>query len=206
MEFYLTDRFSMAYENLKDQVDTMARPRKYDAKLVSQKIMDAFWKDGFEATSISSLMTVTSMKKGSLYSAYGDKNGMFYLALLEYEKVAVNGTINTMDSLPGREALEALLTGPAVSVEANDRRGCLLCNSLAEYGKLDDSAQQLANACRSNLTSAIARALERFYGGGVQQTKAVELLALYFGLRVLARGGMAAAQIRAVGVAALESL
>ena len=174
--------------------------------MVIGKIMDAFWKDGFEATSLADLMAATDMNKGSLYGAYGNKNAMFQLALLEYDKIAVTGTITLMDGLPGRQALHALLTGPAVSVEADDRRGCLLCNSLSEYSKLDEPARTLTNTSRINLVAAIERALGRIHDGDGHGTKALELMALYFGLRVPARGGVSTKEIRGVGEAALASL
>ena len=184
----------------------MARPRKYDSEIALQKIMEAFWEHGFESTSLANLVATTGMQKGSLYGAYGDKDSMFQLALFEYDRVAVIGTIAKMEALSGREAIALLLKAPALSVEAGDRRGCLLCNTLGEYSALNEPAQNLADTSRSNLGDAIKSALERMDRSGDQSAKALELLALYFGLRVMARGGVSAAEIRSVGDAALGAL
>jgi len=184
----------------------MARPRKYDADTARIDIMNAFWENGFEATSLADLITATDMKKGSLYGAFGDKVAMFQLALLEYDRIAVAGTIAKMDSLPAREALQALLMAPAISVENSDLRGCMLCNSLSEYGKLDIAAQTLAQKSRLELTAAIERAVQKVQSGKSNKAKALEILALYFGMRVMARGGVSAAQLRSLGEGVLAAL
>lgn len=184
----------------------MARPRKYPPEITLEKIMDTFWYNGFAGTSLADLMRATGLKKGSLYADYGDKSGMFHEALIAYDRVAVAGMIEAMDAQPGHAALASLLYGPAIAVETGDRRGCLLCNSLAEYEKLGFAAQDQADASRTDMVAAIARALARLYGPGIYTTKALELLAIYFGLHVMARGGTAAAEIRAIGESVLAIL
>lgn len=185
----------------------MARPLKYDPDLVREQIMGAFWAKGYQATSLADLMAATNLQKGSLYAAYGDKHGMFQTALIHYDKLVISRTIETMDALPGQEALKALLAAPAEAVGANDRRGCLLCNSLGEYEGLDEAAKRLANRSRADLTAAIERALARLKTPpDLPKSQALELLAFYFGLRVLARGGVSLKDIGRASESALEKL
>lgn len=185
----------------------MPRPRKYDTEIVIRKIMDVFWSKGFEATSLSDLMVATELNKGSLYAFFGDKAGMFHRALLAYEEIAVLKMVETMNTLPSREALEAFMTAPALAVEANDRRGCFLCNSLGEFDQLGDFAKTLATRNRKVMLDAIEQALVRLDRPADAITdKALELLALYFGLRMLARGHATTLEIRAIGRSALASI
>lgn len=184
----------------------MARPRKYSVETARESIMNAFWKNGFEATSLADLIAATGMKKGSLYRAFGDKTAMFQLALAEYDRIAVIATIAKLDSLSGKEALSAFLAAPALSVEAEDRRGCMLCNSLSEYEKLGPDARALAEKGRLSLTAAIERALHEIDYGPASKAKALEILAVYFGLRVLARGGVQAEQIQSVAENVINGL
>lgn len=184
----------------------MARPRKFDPYAVRQKIMNIFWSNGYEGTSLSDLTKGTGLKKGSLYGAFGDKSSMFQLALLEYDHQAIEKAIAYMDSLPGYDALAALMFGTADAVEQGDRRGCLLCNSLSEYGKLDEVARALAERGMASMSSAVARALTRHYGEGDHKAKALEMLAVYIGLGIMARAGLSAVNIKAAGQAALDTL
>jgi len=184
----------------------MARPRKYSFETARESIMNAFWENGFQATSLADLIAATGMKKGSLYRAFGDKTAMFQLALLEYDRIAVIATVAKMDSLSGKEALSALLAAPALSIAAEDRRGCMLCNSLSEYEKLGPDARMLAEAGRSSLIAAIERALRKIEYGPSREAKAHEILAVYFGLRVMARGGGQAEQLQLVGESVLNGL
>lgn len=185
----------------------MARPRKYDIDMVTQQIMDVFWAKGFEATSLSDLMAATQLKKGSLYAFYGDKAGMFQRALLTYQDVAVGQMVAKMDQLPARAALQALMAAPAIPIMAGDRRGCFLCNSLTEFEHLDAPSQGLATRSREAMLAVTERALVRLDTPVSDvKNKAMELIALYFGLHVLARGNAPAAQIEAVGISALAGL
>ena len=184
----------------------MARPRTFDPQAVRRKIMNIFWAKGYDGTSLSDLTKGTGLKKGSLYGAFGDKSSMFQLALLEYDQVAVDRMIEIMDSLPGDQALRVLMLAPANAVDANDRRGCLLCNSLSEYGKLDEVARQMATRSRVQLLAGVERALASHFGGTAQNVSGVQILATYVGLGVMARGGVDGASLREAGEAVLRQL
>jgi len=63
----------------------VGRPREFDEQRVLEAAMDAFWKRGYEATSLAELCKVTGLNKGSLYQAFGDKHSLFMRALAHYE-------------------------------------------------------------------------------------------------------------------------
>jgi AcrR family transcriptional regulator len=168
--------------------------------------MNIFWAKGYDGTSLSDLTKGTGLQKGSLYGAFGDKGNMFQLALLEYDQVAVDHMVAVMDSLPGDQGLRALMLAPANAVDANDRRGCLLCNSLAEYSKLDEVARRMATRSRLRLLAAIERALVSLSGDVAQNALALHILATYVGLGIMARGGVEAASLRVAGEAAIAHL
>ncbi len=46
--------------------------------------MEAFWRNGYEATSVADLCTCTGLHKGSLYQAFGDKHQLFMRSLKHY--------------------------------------------------------------------------------------------------------------------------
>ncbi|MEO0991141.1 MAG: helix-turn-helix domain-containing protein, partial [Pseudomonadota bacterium] len=62
----------------------MARPASYDREEVLKKAMELFWSKGFNATSIKDLEQVLDMRPGSIYAAFGSKEGLFNEALALY--------------------------------------------------------------------------------------------------------------------------
>lgn len=183
----------------------MARPRSYDPDLIAEKITETFWKTGYEATAVADLVASTGLKKGSLYNSYGDKSKMFQIALLRYDREMVARMVTLMDQLPGREAIAALLEAPTKAVLGGDQRGCLLCNSMGEYAYLDDVARGIVDRSREHFESAIGRALKRIDGRS-GTVSANELQALYFGMQVMSRGGVAAEALNAIGQSAMARL
>ena len=59
----------------------VGRPRQFDEGEVLDAAMQAFWANGYEATSMADLMSVTGLHKGSLYQAFGDKHRLFVASL-----------------------------------------------------------------------------------------------------------------------------
>ncbi len=59
----------------------MARPKKFDESATLKKAMNVFWKNGYAATSMSELVKAMDINPPSLYDTYGDKHGLFLMAL-----------------------------------------------------------------------------------------------------------------------------
>ena len=53
------------------------RPREYNEDNVMSALLGLFWDKGYEATSLSDIMTATGLRKGSLYSLFGGKRDMY---------------------------------------------------------------------------------------------------------------------------------
>ena len=62
----------------------MARPKEFDAEKVLATAADVFWRRGYEVVSIQDLEAATGLGRGSLYNAFGDKEGLFIAALDRY--------------------------------------------------------------------------------------------------------------------------
>lgn len=59
----------------------MGRRKQFDPEVVLQQIQQTFIRYGYAGTSLDDLVAATGVLRGSLYSAYGSKRGMFLLAL-----------------------------------------------------------------------------------------------------------------------------
>ncbi|MBT7942506.1 MAG: TetR/AcrR family transcriptional regulator [Alphaproteobacteria bacterium] len=118
----------------------MARTKEFDTDNVVSKAIDVFWSKGFEATSIQDLVDAMGINRGSIYATFGDKAGLFDVALQRYQ----------MDA-PSQRLLEKAESGdPRAEIELffsmllkrdSDRsiqRGCLITNSIAELSARDE--------------------------------------------------------------------
>ena len=61
----------------------MAGVKQFDRGDVLERAMAVFWRNGYQATSIQDLVDATGINRGSLYTTFGDKRGLF-LAVLEH--------------------------------------------------------------------------------------------------------------------------
>ncbi|HSB95178.1 MAG TPA: TetR family transcriptional regulator, partial [Spongiibacteraceae bacterium] len=62
----------------------MGRPISYDKTAVVGAALEQFWRAGFTATNIDTLIAGTGLNKHSLYQAFDGKTGLFIAALELY--------------------------------------------------------------------------------------------------------------------------
>src|ERR687891_713494 len=62
----------------------MARGKEFDPDVALERAMDLFWRQGYEATSISDLVTHLGIAKASLYATFGGKHDLYVAALDRY--------------------------------------------------------------------------------------------------------------------------
>ena len=60
------------------------RPRTYDPGEALERATEAFWRQGYSATSLDALSEATRMNRPSLYGAFGDKHALYTTALERY--------------------------------------------------------------------------------------------------------------------------
>ena len=116
----------------------MARPREFDTDTALRAITLLFWEHGYEATSMHDIERSTGLRKQSLYRAFGDKRAMYLAALAAYEREEMKQAAELLAG-PGDAAsrfarlFRHIIEG---AVEADDRRGCFLCNACVDQAAL----------------------------------------------------------------------
>lgn len=173
----------------------MARPRTFDRDAVLDRAMTAFWSKGYEATSIEDLVEKMGIQRGSLYSAFGDKRGLFFAALERYQHVVARELLETLEA-PG-SGLEAIRRFFRLRVAgALDRRrppGCLMTNSAVELSRRDRGAAARVGGSLAKMEAAFRRALERARAAGeISEGRDLRALARFLtssaqGLSVMAK-------------------
>jgi TetR/AcrR family transcriptional repressor of nem operon len=109
--------------------------------------MQAFWAKGYEATSLTDLMEVTGLHKGSLYQAFGDKHALFIMVLKRYlgEMRRKKNELMKAAATP-LDGLRAVMHGMLDFTEGDCScppgqcrcpKGCLAVNSLVELAPHD---------------------------------------------------------------------
>jgi TetR/AcrR family transcriptional repressor of nem operon len=73
----------------------VGRNRSYQRDDVLAKCADVFLRTGYEGTSIDDLVMVTGLHRGSIYTAFGSKRGLFVAVL---DRVAATG-MTTPDAI-----------------------------------------------------------------------------------------------------------
>ena len=184
----------------------MPLEKQYDRTEVLENATHAFWKHGYEATSIADLVEKTGLSRGSLYDAFDGKRGLFLECLAHYDKQHRSDFLDEVaqDSRP-RDAIVAVFEVAARPAKQTGLPpGCLIVNSALEVSPHDPEVRMLVNQSLSNVEaffkSKISAALaEGSVSGAVDpEATAKLLLGLFLGLRVLVRSEMDQAAVSAV--------
>src|ERR671935_2536743 len=106
----------------------VARTPEFDHDKVLEKALDAFWRKGYEATSLSDLLEATGLARQSLYNAFGDKRALFLAALRRYVDTGIARFTKTLENGPVRAAIRRVFETTSLG-GANRNCGCFLVNT-----------------------------------------------------------------------------
>jgi len=102
--------------------------------------MDAFWANGYEATSMADLCSYTGLHKGSLYQAFGDKHTLFMKALRHYAESEFHEVAAV--AFKSDSPLENIRAAVRKIVDdASSEKGCMMINSLVELAPHDEEVK-----------------------------------------------------------------
>ncbi|OUC94563.1 TetR/AcrR family transcriptional regulator [Streptosporangium minutum] len=196
----------------------MARPRTFDEDRVLDAAMQAFWENGYEATSTRDLCEVVGLDRSSVYNAFESKHGLFARVLTRY----IDSTTATqLEILEDRERsaverIRALFAG-IVEVESASRRdgrgrGCLTVNTTVELAGRDPEIARLLDrdmARRLESLKAVIAAGRR--DGDITSPRDPDSLARFLnaviaGIRVAAQGGADRAALEGIAATAVDAL
>jgi AcrR family transcriptional regulator len=193
----------------------MARPQTWDEEELLKGVMALFREKGFAQTSVRDLERVTRLHPGSLYKAYGSKDGLFVAALRAYNQRVVALRVEThltapVDALAGIRSFftSTFEDGAPVRTEP----GCLVTNTAIEGFSLETEARSEVAAGLGAIERGLSRAVERARASGQLDTDAgtasiaAQLLALYQGVLVLVRSGAPRAKLSAITRDGLRSV
>ncbi len=180
----------------------MARKAGYDREKVLDKALELFWAKGYHGTSLKDIEVALDMRPGSIYAAFGSKEGLFAETLRLYADRSEQQFHQTM------AAAETPLAGLAAHVRALGRqpsmpapsRACMLVKTLLETPD-DPDLRELAEAQMRRIETSFATAFRAAQNAGqlgadrAPDHLASRLQAGIFGLRAYAQRGDAAGRM-----------
>ena len=187
----------------------MARPREFEVEDAARGLLDVFWANGYEGTSMGDIEAATRLKKQSLYRVFANKRGMYLAALAAYDQDHVVAARDILRRAPDAAAGFATLLNAIVdsALATNNRRGCFLCDASVDQAPHDPETAAKVAAMVGQIESSFREALlADGIAKGVAQRLARKTLASYFGLRVLVKSGASEAVLRDVAEQMLEDL
>lgn len=176
----------------------MGRTRTFDRDAVLFAAANAFRQRGFRDVSIAELEKATGLVSGSIYNAFGDKAGLFRAALHQYVRGFVK---QRLDAFAGESATLEDLEGLILSTlepPLSDGFGCLVTNSIVEFGREEGLASADIADTLAMTETAIGEVLARELGPAVPEAAALHLMTLYHGVLTLSRSRVPTAAMAAM--------
>lgn len=150
----------------------MARPREFDEEKALDAAMQLFWEKGFEATSLSDLTSRMGIQRPSIYSAFGDKKGLFEAALRKYTSShAAYIRANLQNNSSVKEAFRAFFENMvAKEYGKSPNWGCFCINSMVELAPHDEKFEILTREHQMYLSVIFQETIERGLRSGELDT------------------------------------
>ncbi len=187
------------------------RPLSFDRGVALERAMHAFWRHGYETTSVADLTAAMGVSVPSLYAAFGDKRRLFLEAMRLYVG-DLEAMARRIDTAPtARAAARDMLADAATAYTGEGTpKGCLLASATASGSAASIDVQQAVAEIRRLVESRLRARIERDTATGTLPagTDAAALsglvMAVTQGLSVLARDGAPRASLLAIADAALR--
>ncbi|QWI17515.1 TetR/AcrR family transcriptional regulator [Bacillus wiedmannii] len=123
----------------------MARLREFDEEKALDAAMQLFWEKGYVATSLSDLTAKMEIQKPSLYSAFGDKEGLFEAALRRYTNLhAANIRTKLQNEQSVKEAIRTFFENIVEEEYKKEfSKGCFCINTMVELAPHNEKFEVL---------------------------------------------------------------
>ena len=198
------------YEKLR--ADLMGRRREFDVEKALEAALCVFWRKGYEGASYADLTEATGVERPALYSAFGNKEALFGLALARYYERYLDYIPEALE-LPTSRDVVARILHRAIDLNTRypDHAGCLAINGVLAGS---DESEPIRQALIDARASGEAQLRERFdrakAEGDLPKTAKSDALAAFVmavlhGMAVQAKAGFSRKMLEAVAEQALST-
>ena len=146
----------------KSEIAAMAGIRQFNEEQTLDRALEVFWRKGFGATSMPELAEATGVQRGSLYNAYGDKQGLFLAVFARYKLGFLTAAGETLHPADTREALKAFFTFAIASMKSGEAaRGCLSTKTTVDENATAEPIRDVLRGMVDGLEDLLAERLRR---------------------------------------------
>jgi TetR/AcrR family transcriptional repressor of nem operon len=192
----------------------MARPREFDEEEALRNAMVVFWSKGLGATSLTDLTDAMGVSRSSLYAAFGDKETLFARALdLYMGDISAERVRILRDAGSVREGLRDFFEHHIrVALDPRTPPGCLFVNTALEMNAIPENLAEVLSSRAKIGEGAVRALLERGQETGeIPRSKdprslALVIVALSYGIHVMARMHADRKKLQAIADTALETV
>jgi AcrR family transcriptional regulator len=165
----------------------MAKTAKFDRQEVIDKATNLYWKKGFHATSMRNLQDEIDMRPGSIYSAFGSKEGLFKEALRNYTDMGLDQIERLRREYDTPiEVLKAFVKAQVIDTQSDAPNGvCMLAKTM---GELTPENQDLIDTTKQHLAEIskefVALIKEAQASGVIDASKDAQELAIHVQIQI----------------------
>lgn len=141
----------------------MARTREFDTEAAVEAAMSVFREKGFEGASVQDLVDATEVGRGSLYGAFGSKEGLYLAALDRYRERYAEPLAEMLTAeMPARRLVREVMTGVVDEiVRDGDRQACLIVAGSMELAHRDAGVRTRLRGTIESLEDALDALIRR---------------------------------------------
>jgi len=190
----------------------MGRPRRFDEQALLDSALEVFWSQGYDRTSIEDISVVSGVSNGSIYAAYGSKLDLFLAVFERYCDARVEVVRRVIGEHHGDfESAVAHYLDEIVSdcTSHDDRRGCLMLNSVADLGARFPAVLEVGARAMTEMDTILAgRVAEAVEAGEIDveperfEPLGSHIVIISQGLIQLSRIGIPVSRLRTIAQAA----
>ena len=193
------------------EVKKRGRPLSFDREQAIQRAMLLFWEHGYEATSLNDLTTALNVTPSSIYTAFGDKKGLFLAAVQHYTSGPITSESIIHAAASGQEAAAGLLRAAAIGFTGETTpRGCLLASSAISCSAMAQGVKEELASLRKSIEVSLRDKIRRSIKDGCLSPEAnasalaAHTMAVIQGMSTLARDGAPRASLLQVVRVAMQ--
>nr|WP_295777748.1 TetR/AcrR family transcriptional regulator [Rhodoferax sp.] len=182
----------------------------FDRGEARRRAMLVFWKHGYEATSLNDLTSALGVPPSSIYTAFGDKKGLFLDAVDCYLSGPVTSQSIIDGAADGKDAAWGLLKAAAIGFTGEDTpAGCLLASAAISCSDQAHDVKEALAAIRGAIEKQLREKIENSLIADVlpdepdAEALAAHTMAVIQGLSTLARDGAERAKLLRVAETAM---
>jgi len=158
---------------------------QFDRNEVIDKAIQLFWRNGFGGSSIQQVTEVTGLKPGSLYLAFGCKEGLYRNALNSYARKSMADIRKVLDTAEDVGAGICLLFEKLIEeTTTTDYCSCFLIKTQLELAAEGNQLSSLAAEKLAEVEALYRSYLAKEYDPEASNDRAVSIMLHIFGIRV----------------------